>query len=172
MKEHFNLFNTTDQVIVHNPTKTDFRFMVGGEREYEVKAGQMKLLHGSAARLYVKKMCDAWHIQNNQIANLHNADAEIELATTFVKSVIGDDQELDEKTLASLLKSAKASDVPEVQEEDKEPTKEAKQTENKKQAAASDSAPAKPAVEVPEEPTTEAEFPEVTKKSAPKPAKK
>lgn len=140
MKEHFNLFDTTDQVVVYNPTEEDFKFVVGGEREYEVLAKQMKLLHGSAARLYVKKMCDAYHIRENRVSDLNNKNAEAETANLFVKKVISDDMPLDEKALADLIKTVKPTDTPEVKEE---VTKETSQAERVVGAEKMDSAPIK-----------------------------
>lgn len=149
MKEHFELFNGTDQVIVHNPTKENFVFSVGGERNYEVNAGQFKLLHGTAARLYVKKMCDAHHIQENRTTDLNNANAEAETAKLFVKSVVDDDTDLDEAAIADLVKSTKAVDTPKPK---REPTKEETQKANVKHSDDADKSPVK-----------EAEFPDAKK---------
>lgn len=158
MKEHFDLFDTTDQVVVYNPSEDDFKFLVGGEREYEVKAGQFKLLHGSAARLYVKKMCDMEHIRTNRVEDINNKTAEAEVAKLFVKKVIDDDSSLTEKDLAELVKATKKTDEVKSASEEEQPPKEEVQAELRAKADANDIAT-----------VLEEEFPEL---NTPKVAKK
>jgi hypothetical protein len=108
MEEYFDI---EDHVIVTNPLDEKFVWRVGGEREYEIEPGQVKRLHGSAARLYIKKMCDMILIRANRVQELHSLEARKEVADDLIVRVIRDDEELESEVLESDEEKAKKNDT-------------------------------------------------------------
>lgn len=119
MDEYFDI---QDHVIVTNPTEDTFSWMVGGEREYTIEPGQIKRLHGSSARLYVKKMTDLLIIQSNQVQQLHSKELREQFAKELIVKVVSDneDVEVEEQDLERL---ARENDASPVKAEVKEPTR-------------------------------------------------
>lgn len=135
------LFNVDDHVIVTNPTGDRFKWLVGGERWYEIEPGQTKRLHGSAAKLYVKHMVDKILIAENRVTDLRAEAARKEISERVILKIIGaDDAIVDTEVDHDLI--ARKNDIAPAQEADEFPT--LKQEPEQPKEVKSDAKPAEP----------------------------